>query len=443
MGIDKSGQTPANNGFLGSLKNRVTGVVGAAEQGVVSMGRDVANFTSRATGQSSQPNGVKQGILPSLPGPVRFVMAEAATAVGAGQRAIQGMVGANKAPQAPANANDPLARARYTLQAANQQLSTPQTGVYRQSASGAFKMADVWPLGQGLAGAIDTAKLTSDWSQVNSMMAGLANYKQDGAYAPGIWSTKGSSKMYDDNAWIGLDFMQAYTMTGNKDYLNHAQDLFNFIQKGLSPQGGLYWQEKDKVMSRNTCANGPAIEYALRLYQATGDKKYLDTAKNMQQFMDSKLRGPDGLYYDNLGDDGKLSKDYWTYNQGVAIGADVQWYKLTKDPKYLKDAQQTAKAALDYFGQQDRMWKSPPVFNAIFYRNLMALDAVAPDPSYRKSLDDYANRLWTQARDPKTGLFDQNGVGAYDKGGSFIDQGGVAQIFALQAMPKDQIPNIS
>jgi predicted alpha-1,6-mannanase (GH76 family) len=195
-------------------------------------------------------------------------------------------------------------------------------------------------------------------------------------------------------------------------------------------------------MTRNTCANGPAIQMALRLYMATKDEKYLDFAKNLDQFMNDKLRSPEGLYYDNLADNGELSKDIYTYNQGTPIGADVLWYRLTGDKKYLERATQTAKATLDYIGKDDRLWKGSPAFNAIFFRNLLALDQVAPDPRYRQTLDAYLDRAWKEGRDPQTGLFTQGGIGAYDKG-NILDQGGMAQLYALQAMPKDKLLDVA
>jgi uncharacterized protein YyaL (SSP411 family) len=274
-------------------------------------------------------------------------------------------------------------------------------------------------------------------------MEGLQHYQMNGAYSPSAHPFPGMGRFYDDNAWIGLDFMQAYQQTGNPDYLAHAQDLFKFIEQGLHKDGGLYWVEHEKRMSRNTCSNGPAIEYALRLYMATKDEKYLKIAQNMEQFMNAQLRSPEGLYWDNLGDDGSLSKDIYAYNQGTPIGADVLMYRVTQDPKYLERARQTADAALKYFGEGDRLWKQAPCFNAIFFRNLLALDQVAPDPRYRQALEGYTNRLWTEARDPKTGLFDQGGVGHYEPGANYLDQSGIAQLFALQAWPKDKLLDVA
>ena len=74
----------------------------------------------------------------------------------------------------------------------------------------------------------------------------------------------------------------------------------------------------------------------------------------------------------------------------------------------------------------DRLWKQAPSFNTIFFRNLLALDAVAPDPRYRAMLQSYLDRAWSNACDPATGLFTRG------------DIGGLAQMYSLLAMSPAQ-----
>lgn len=168
----------------------------------------------------------------------------------------------------------------------------------------------------------------------------------------------------------------------------------------------------------------------------------------MDGFLNSRMRSPEGLYYDNLGDDGSLDKTFYTYNQGTPIGADVLWYRVTGDRKYLDRATQTAHAALDHFGKDDRLWRSAPAFNAIFFRNLLALDQIAPDPRYRQALDRYLDRAWRDGRAPQTGLFGQGGMGHYEdagpaNGSNVLDQSGMAQMYALQAWPKEKLLDVA
>ena len=410
------------------------------------------------------PAGVPLDWKRHLPGPLRYaaVVGDALT-----QRSVAAVVALFHPPAPPPNPTESLARSQAILQAMAHQTSLetlPKLAVSTSSqplaakslvqqgkavvsaVSTALNVAnqvyEVWPQGQAIAASLDVALSTGNYGSVNDLMKQLSLYQRGGAYAPGVF-TAASPRYYDDNLWLGLDFLQAYQQTGNQDYLQHAEALFPFFEGGLSPAGGLHWVEKSAHMSRNTCSNGPAVEYALRLYQATRDPKYLTFAENCQTFLDTQMRSPEGLYYDNLGDDGHLDQTIYSYNQGTPIGADVLFYRITGDRHYLDQATQTAKAALAYFAQDDRLWKQSPAFNAIFFRNLLALDAVAPDPSYRQALNDYLARVWQQGRDPQTGLISQGGIGSYQGPGSYLDQGGLAQLFALSVLPEDKLLDVA
>ncbi|HEY9724251.1 MAG TPA: glycoside hydrolase family 76 protein [Oscillatoriaceae cyanobacterium] len=383
--------------------------------------------------------GVPTGLTSHLPKFLRLGIVEARVGGGWLWSKISGVF---HHPAPPPDAKTGTGRAQSSWQALQQNFGVSgMPGLYTDPASKGLYPTAVWSQGQAIGGALDLANLTGDYTPVNQTMSALQYYGNGGAYCPGI---NGGARYYDDNAWVGLDFMQAYSQTGNKDYLQKAEAMFPYMQTGLHPDGGLHWVEQSDSMSRNTCSNGPAIEYALRLYQATHDQKYLKFAQNCYDFMQKNLRAPDGMYYDSLNDKGGLSKDFWTYNQGTPIGADVMFYRVTGDKKYLQDAQKTANAALAYYSQGDRLWKSPPCFNAIFFRNLLALDHVAPDPRYRQLMDSYLQRAWTQGRDPKTGLFNQGGIGHYgDAGGDVLDQGAFMQMYALQDLPQDRLNDVA
>ncbi|MFP5504432.1 MAG: glycoside hydrolase family 76 protein [Candidatus Sericytochromatia bacterium] len=381
--------------------------------------------------------GVREHWLSRLPSPVRFVALTGLTALGRARRWVSETLGRQSAP---ADAADPKGRAAATWKLIEARYGIPGMKGHFTEVEGGFQPATVWPHGQAIAAALDLALLTGDYAPVDASMKALSLYMDDGAYGP--FSTTGHAhRLWDDNAWIGLDFMQAYAQTGNRDYLAKAEAIFPFMESGLHREGGLYWEENNQRMTRNTCANAPSAQYALRLYQATKDPKYLRFAENLLGFMNDKLRSPEGLYYDHLGDDGKLDKTIWSYNQGAAIGANLLKHRASGDPKALELARETANAALAHFGRDDRLWKQPPSFNAIFFRNLLALDAVAPDPRYRQVMTDYLERVWQEGRDPATGALNQGGIGKYDPSG-LLDQAAIAQMNALLAWPKDKLPMV-
>ena len=100
----------------------------------------------------------------------------------------------------------------------------------------------------------------------------------------------------------------------------------------------------------------------------------------------------------------------WSYNQGVMVGAGVLLYKLTGTTTYLSQAEQTASAAVVYCGTGPTLINQGPAFNAIYFRDLLLLNSVAPDDGYANEAQSFASSMWTQ-RQVSTGLIDpQYGV---------------------------------
>lgn len=371
-----------------------------------------------------------------LTGPLRWVGHAVAASVDLVAQHLKTKFGFKEAPGPLPK--DAKGRAAATMAALDARFGYLKSGLREHDGSG--KQATVWPYGQALAGALNLALVTGDPRRAQELIEGLKPYHDGQAYPPGVG---GGDRLWDDNAWIGLDLLQAHSMTRDPRYLAQAESLFPFMKQGLHQDGGLYWEENNARMSRNTCANGPAIQYALKLYEATKKPEYLTYAKGLDAFMNTALRLPNGLYADNLGDDGSLDPAIYSYNQGTPIGADVQWFELTRDAKYLRRAHETAAASLKHF-TPERLWGQSPAFNAIYFRNLMQLDRVSPRPEYRAALNAYAERLAKEAHDPATGLYTRGGVGSYTKGkADLLDQGGVAQIFALQAMTPAQLAKVA
>ncbi len=291
---------------------------------------------------------------------------------------------------------------------------------------------EAWPLGQVLHGRVAIAMQNGDWERVDAIFKEFESYRSDDGFVGGIGDHK---RYYDDNAWIGLAAMQAYTATGDDRYLRHAARTFRMVRTGQHEDGGMYWLEQDRS-GRHTCSVAPAAQLAMQLYAATGQDGYLRFAKDQARWLNDNLRLENGLYSDNVKDDGRHELTQFTYNQGTPLGLDVQLFRSTGDRRYLDRAKQTADAALEHFGTEDRLWKSAPVFNAIFFRNLLSLHATSPDPKYLAALDGYLERVWRDARNPETGLFDRGGIGHYGRAaGSVIDQGALSQLFAIRALP--------
>jgi hypothetical protein len=114
------------------------------------------------------------------------------------------------------------------------------------------------------------------------------------------------------------------------------------------------------------------------------------------------------------------------------------FYQSTGDKKYLDAAEQTAHSSLPQVEKNGL--KGNPAFNAIYYRNLLQLDAVKPNPQYMQGLKNYTDQAWDLGRDPQTGLFGRHGMGetgTLPSGSQFdlLDQSAMVQMYAMQALP--------
>jgi hypothetical protein len=367
------------------------------------------------------------------------------------------------------------ARAAETWGAVQSNLAPPYAPTHLIDGVGRFNRASIWAYGQAMEGALDNAKLSGNYTQFNALVDHLGSYRSDGHFGP----------YYDDNAWIGLVLMQAHQQNPNPadqaKYLAQAQQVFDFIQHGTRIDGAITWvQDGDSV---NTCATAPAVELALQLQLATPHPHDLDTpyyqfATQQWQVLQHDLKMPNGLYRDHIGGTqlsapASIDDDVVSYNQGTPIGAGVLFYRITGDPGYLVDAQRTATASLDYFGQGDNLWSESPAFNAIYFRNMQNLAATLEEPAVRAQLGtdptplvqrmkdmlaSYTDRAWKVARNPSSGLFDPSRVYATMPGvpttpiGQYfgdngrpatLDEGGMTQLYAMQAWPEQAWTQLS
>jgi glycosyl hydrolase family 76 len=294
-----------------------------------------------------------------------------------------------------------------------------------------------WPYGQVMTAALDQAKLSGDYTDFDQLVKGLERYAHPGggySPSPGRFGFHGNRFM-DDNAWLGLTFVQAAQQVPDAGYLEKAESVAEFLRSSQEADGGIVWEEGNANPSYNTATFGPSIELSLRLYKLTGDDKHLKFAHRLTDIMDDKLRRADGLYADNLDlKSGRIEPTLWSYNQGTPVGAHLLWYDITGDSTHLEKAQQTSHAALEHFGEEG-IWKQPPAFNAIFFRNLLRLE----DPLVEEAFDGYLSRAWSESLNPETGLFNRagHGMGSYEGHGdvSTLDQAALIQLNALQSWP--------
>ncbi|HEX2915381.1 MAG TPA: glycoside hydrolase family 76 protein [Chloroflexia bacterium] len=260
------------------------------------------------------------------------------------------------------------------------------------------------------------------------------------AYDSYVVKFGGGPKFYDDNEWLGLDFVEAYHTLGDSQYLKKAEAMFDFAISGWSDDfgGGIYWRENDPS-TKNTCSNGPAAVLALKLYQETHEARYLDWAKKILNWT-RQLKAPSGVYWDHVMLGGELDKRTFTYNTGTILHSNALLYQITGDKTYLSEAQALAQASLAYFTTQDTrsglaFYPDTPWFNAVLLKGYLALYQADPahDPRYIQSMKSNLDWAWEHARDGR-GLFSpdwtgQSGVTNPSKW--ILDQAAMVELYAL------------
>jgi Glycosyl hydrolase family 76 len=291
-------------------------------------------------------------------------------------------------------------------------------------------LAPLWPASQVLAASIDVGTLTGDLAPAEALVRGLAVFLRGDAYVP----RPGDRRHYfDDNAWVGLELLRLHALTGEPAHLAAAARVFAFIETGQDRDGGVRWVQRRS--SRNACATAPAAELALRLYLVDPREGLVRFARRAMEWLERTLRLGSGLIADRE-DRGVVEPTVWSYNQGAALGAFALLHRVEGREADLEAARTLARVSLSHFTGAhftgDVVWAHPPVFNAIWFRNLLDLDARSSVPGLAAALDGYLDRVWREARDPVTGLFTRGGIGSYD-GTPAIDHGGLTQLFALRA----------
>ena len=303
-------------------------------------------------------------------------------------------------------------------------------------------LAAAWPESQALSALLYLANVHSAPASIRSeivqKMAVLNNYwDPKGGYFPsGRWFSTGIGiKKYDDNAWLGLDLVDAYLITHKASYLDKARAVAQFETTGWSKNahfvdpGGLYWQQPPYGQHRNAVSTAGAALLNGQLYGITGIKLYRNRAEQYLHWTVSALTLKNGLIGDQISVDGVVNHRVWSYNQGLVIAADVSLYKTTRNPAYLVAAQLLAQKSLSYLTSGNRLEHQPQVFDAIFFRGLMSLNAVAPDARYFRALRSYATYLYDRMV-PSTGVVHLGPMTTVSTGW-LLTQAAATQVFTL------------
>lgn len=207
---------------------------------------------------------------------------------------------------------------------------------------GAVSQFDYWPEAHGLDVLVDAYTRTK---------ASLYKDRINEFYE-GVKAKNGNSfynNYYDDMGWHGMAHLRAFEATGDKRYETSAKELWQWIVAGWNEfdGGGIPWNHEntDAGRSKGVPSNGPAAIIAARRWQKYGATEVVNGLNDLQWL--------DRIYnwmkeHRVVQQSGRVyekiddTKGDWTYNAGTYMGAALEYYNITKNKVYLNDAIKTA-----------------------------------------------------------------------------------------------------
>ncbi|TDS09784.1 glycoside hydrolase family 76 protein [Sphingobacterium paludis] len=216
---------------------------------------------------------------------------------------------------------------------------------------------------------------------------------------------EGIENVYDDQMWLIREFLEAYKVTGNADFLSKAEYLTEYVLDGWdctmdangNEVGGISWGPG--YATKHACSNGPMVSplvWLHELYKGKGDQTthhyidgtdrrtrrqaqmnkadyYLMFAKKIYDWQKKALLRADGVYDDMMGGctpgspqleqingvsyrRGTTCRDRVgpaiTYNSGTMLSGAADLYRVTQDGKYREDGAALANASFSYFAKK-------------------------------------------------------------------------------------------
>ncbi|MDO5571607.1 MAG: glycoside hydrolase family 76 protein [Bacteroidales bacterium] len=305
----------------------------------------------------------------------------------------------------------------------------------------------LWPYSGMLSGVTNLYIVTSNKKYLDllkkNILPGLEQYwdnnREPACYQSFPTKYGEHGRYYDDNVWIALDYCDLYSKTKDKDFLNKAVQLYNYIFSGWDNRlgGGIFWCEQQKV-SKNSCSNAPATVLCAKLFQLTKNDKYLEQAKATYQWTKNNLLDPsDYLVWDNIKLNGTIDKTKFSYNSGQMLNAAAILYKITKEEDYLFDAKKMAANIEKHFRTKTaknnpnlKIYRDMGWFNVIMFRGFKALYEIDNNPEYLSHIKENIEYVINNNRD-------ENGLVGKDWSGNnnekhkwLLDNACLIEIFA-------------
>ena len=174
---------------------------------------------------------------------------------------------------------------------------------------------------------------------------------------------------FDDNIWVARNFLFAYEVFDNLEYLDEARRITAYTYTGWNEEiGGLVWNENGltgqgtaQELERGLSANACCILVNALLYRLTGEESYLSWACRFYDFCKTAQDPVTKIYYNGIHTllqngrrvPGEVNHDLYSYNPGSMVLADLMMYEVAGERSFYEDALAAADAAHHAFLRVD------------------------------------------------------------------------------------------
>ena len=229
---------------------------------------------------------------------------------------------------------------------------------------------------------------TARWFATGAERYWDPNLRPVPGYGPSPGSL-GAHAWYDDEAWWGVAFFDAFRATGDRRFLGDASRALAFIDSGWDPrQGGIYWDTNRTFKASESLAGGMLT--AAGLYQETHDPRDLALAQKYLRWADANLRGPDGLYGAHT-----TPANPMPYVEGPMAEALLRLCKATGRASYCREGEHVMRAAADRFP----VLQMGPQYDALYLRAVLEVYRMDHNPRWYRIAADAARRALADAGD--------------------------------------------
>lgn len=231
----------------------------------------------------------------------------------------------------------------------------------------------LWSLAIAIQALIDAARISKQYiGLISQAMNSFQQYynPERRAYTASPYFPGNNDMYYDDNAQVCKCFITAYEVTQNRQYLDRAVQLMDFLFTGKYNEfGGVRWHvEKAGSNTCSTAEVGLVSAYIARYIQP--NQAYIDYAAYCYDWIFNRMQDSNKLISDGLEpymNSYKRNDMKWTYNQGTPLTLCAYLYALTGDERYYHSAHDLAVAVTDT--NNEIFDRDPPNPAHRFYRD--------------------------------------------------------------------------